>query len=92
MKVRMIGVLRFFLQILIVLLQAALWTWAACLPLVWILRDGLGPDSVDSRWPTSVVKFVTMWSIPALTLAVPLLILSRVERRMRQASKANLAP
>jgi hypothetical protein len=76
------GVLRLFLQLLTILLQAALLVWAGAAPLVWIVRDGLGPDSVESGWGMSVVKFVVMWGLPALFLVVPLFVLSRVDRRL----------
>jgi len=33
-------------RIMMGLLIAALLTWVAAAPLVWILRDGLGPDMV----------------------------------------------
>ena len=54
--------------------------WAACAPLVWILRDGLGPDSHDSGWALSVFKFAVAWGVPALALAVPLCGLVLVDR------------
>jgi hypothetical protein len=72
---------RFSVVALIVLFQAALFVWFTCAPIVWILRDGLGPDSQDSVWPWSVVKFAVQWSVPALVLAVPLVALRFVERR-----------
>jgi hypothetical protein len=35
----------FCLRVAITLLKACLFVWAAFAPLVWNLRDGLGPDS-----------------------------------------------
>jgi hypothetical protein len=82
MTIRWISVVRVFLQVLIVLFQAVLFVWAMCVPLVWILRDGLGPDMVETVWPMSVLKTLVIWGVPALVLAVPLLVLSRVDRRL----------
>ncbi len=76
------AVTRFGVAALIVLFQAVLFLWIVCAPLVWILRDGLGPDSHDSVWPWSVVKFAAQWGVPALVLAVPLAVLRPVERRL----------
>lgn len=73
---------RFCLQLLIALLQAGLLVWAACAPLVWILRDGLGPDSRESGWGLSLLKFAVQWGAPALALAVPLYGLWFVDRRL----------
>jgi hypothetical protein len=82
MSTRSISVVRFFLRFLMVLLQAGLIVWAACAPLVWILRDGLGPDSHETGWARAVFKFAVQWSVPGLALAVPLFGLSLVERRL----------
>src|SRR3954451_647823 len=78
----------FCLHLLIVILQALLITWMACAPIVWIVRDGLGPDSVETTWPGSVLKFLVAWTGPALLLAAPLLALSIVNRRL--AAPADL--
>ncbi|WP_020475537.1 hypothetical protein [Zavarzinella formosa] len=63
-------------------LLAALMAWAAAAPLVWIVRDGLGPDAVDSAGIQSVSKFAVMWGLPALTLAVAVAGLTLVQRRL----------
>jgi hypothetical protein len=81
MSIRLSRVMRICRRILMAILQAALLAWAACSPLVWILRDGLGPDSVESGWAMSVFKFLVMWGVPALSLAAPLFVLSLVDRR-----------
>jgi hypothetical protein len=73
---------RSILDLVIALLQALLLTWIACAPIVWIVRDGLGPDSVDSGWAMSAYKFAVMWGTPALVLAVPLFVLARVRRNL----------
>jgi hypothetical protein len=86
MPIPMSRVRRFLLQLLIALLQGLLLAWAACAPIVWIVRDGLGPDSVESGWAMSLYKFVGTWGIPALVLAVPLFVLTRVERRLAARS------
>ena len=51
------------------------------MPIVWIVRDGLGPGSVETTWPWSVLKFLVAWTGPALLLAAPLLALSFMNRR-----------
>ncbi len=87
MRVRLSVVMRVGCQILIAILQGALFAWVGAAPLVWILRDGLGPDAVDSGWGLSIVKFLVMWALPGLALAVPLFGLSRVERRLARSAK-----
>ncbi len=73
MSARSVAVLRFCLGLVKTILQAGLIVWAACAPLVWIVRDGLGPDSRESGGAWAVFKFVVQWGIPALVLAVPIL-------------------
>ena len=65
------SVARFCLQLLMVLLGAALIVWVFCAPLVWLLRDGLGPDSHESGWGLSLWKFTLGWGVPAVLLVVP---------------------
>jgi hypothetical protein len=77
--------------ILRVAILGALVTWVLCAPLVWILRDGLGPDSVESGWTIAAYRFTVMWGGPALALAVPLIGLSLLEGWLgnTQASRAS---
>lgn len=56
-------------------LIAGLVVWAACAPIVWILRDGLGPDMVESDGWASFWRFLAMWGLPGLVFIVPLVIL-----------------
>jgi hypothetical protein len=79
---RFTGVMQICRRILMVLLLAALIVWGAAAPLVWILRDGLGPDMVESGWARSVFKFLVGWGTPAIVLAAPLFALVRLERRL----------
>lgn len=79
--------LRIFLRSLTTVLQAGLLVWAACSPLVWILKDGLGPDATESGWARSVFKFAVQWGIPALALSVPLCGLSFVNRRLARTAR-----
>jgi hypothetical protein len=88
MAIRWSGVVRFCIQCLTILLQAPLFVWVACAPLVWITRDGLGPDSHESGWGLGLLKFAMQWGIPALALALPPYGLSRLERRLARAGKA----
>ncbi len=76
------SVVRFCLQLLIALLQAGLFVWALCAPLVWILRDGLGPDSRESGWGLSILKFAVGWGVPTLALAVPMFGLVLMNRHL----------
>jgi hypothetical protein len=82
-----VSVARICVQLLITLLQAGLFVWAACAPLVWILRDGLGPDSHDSGWGLAALKFTVGWGVPALVLALPLLGLVLIERRLAAVAR-----
>jgi hypothetical protein len=79
MRTRLVRVV---VQILITALQAILWFWVACAPLVWILRDGLGPDMVESGWAWSIVKFLAQWGFPALVVAASLYGLSSLDRKL----------
>jgi hypothetical protein len=88
MAFRLASVGRFFLLFVITILQAGLLTWAVCAPVVWIVRDGLGPDSEETGWTMAVCKFAGMWGLPALTLAVPLFGLIRFERRLARSTTA----
>jgi hypothetical protein len=78
---KLADVLRICRKILIVILLGALVTWAAAAPIVWIVRDGLGPGMVETAWPRSVYKFLVLWGVPALVLTVPLIILWFIDRR-----------
>lgn len=75
-------VARLGLQLGTVVVQAALMVWCACAPLVWLLRDGLGPDSVESGWGRGALRFMVCWGGPALVMAVSLVALSVGRRRM----------
>jgi hypothetical protein len=82
MSRRAIRNLRFCVHLLRVSLILCLGLWVLLAPLIWILRDGLGPDAVETVWPQSAYKFLVGWGGPALALAVPLLGLMLFERRM----------
>ena len=88
MALRASDVGRYLIQFLIVVLQAALIVWALCLPLVWLLRDGLGPDSIETAGVSAVWKCSVQWGVPALVLAVPLFVLTRIDRRWQRGGKA----
>lgn len=78
---KMNAVLRVCSNTLTVVLLGALVTWVAAAPVVWIVRDGLGPDMVESDWPRSVFKFLGIWGLPAMVLVVPLIVLWFIDRR-----------
>lgn len=61
-------------------LIAGLIVWAACAPLVWILRDGLGPGMVESGGWDSVGRFLALWGLPGLVFVGPLAILLLIDR------------
>lgn len=86
MTLRTVSIMRFFVQSLVVILQAMLTVWVFCAPIVWITRDGLGPDSHESGWILGAVKFAAQWSVPALVLAVPLFALLLVQRRLANST------
>src|SRR5262245_65904415 len=55
-----------------VVLSAALAAWVTAAPLVWVFRDGLGPDMVETAGVRAVLKFLVGWGVPAVPLAAPL--------------------
>lgn len=68
---------------LLILVHAALLCWIFLAPFAWILRDGLGPDAVDSRgWEALRRSFNCMGWGPILLglLLVNWLCKSRVAR------------
>ena len=73
-------------QVLITILKARVCLWVFAAPIVWILRDGLGPGMTETSGVWSVVKFLVQWGVPALMLGVPMLILSIFERRRVNAN------
>lgn len=78
---RLASVPRVLLNVLIVCLQGALITWVMAAPIIWIVRDGLGPDAHETSWGLAIVKFSVQWGLPALALALPLYGLTRVARK-----------
>jgi hypothetical protein len=51
MSLRATPILRFCVHCLRILLQARLFVWVLCAPLVWIVRNGLGPESRETGPP-----------------------------------------
>ncbi len=76
-------------QILRITLSAALATWVAAAPLVWILRDGLAVGMVETTGARAAYKFLVGWGVPALILAVPLYGLSVAQRRLTSPDGAS---
>ena len=74
--------MRLCLPLLKAVLLTALIFWVLISPLVWILRDGLGPDMKETSALQSAFKFSVQWGLPALLLAAMLLGLSLIERRL----------
>ncbi len=64
-----------------ILLLAALVNWVAAAPLVWILRDGLGPGMIESAGTNAVLRVLVLWGVPASIITAPLFGLSWIERR-----------
>lgn len=55
------------------ILDGFLVTWLAIAPLFWILRDGLGPNAVDTSDGAAIVRFLTtFWWGPVLILLIAL--------------------
>jgi hypothetical protein len=81
MVMRRAGVLRVCVETFRAVLQGLLLAWTAAAPLVWILRDGLGPDSAETGWIEGGLKFLVGWGGPALVLAAPLVLLALLDRR-----------
>jgi hypothetical protein len=73
-------VLRVCGLILRVVLLACLVAWVAAAPLAWILRDGLKAGVVETTGLKAALKFLGLWGIPALALAVAALGLWPLER------------
>lgn len=70
-----------------IVLLAALVNWVAAAPIVWIVRDGLGPDMIESTGMKAALKFLIQWGVPALIIAVPLYGLTWIERRCQPAQE-----
>ena len=70
----------------VAVLDSILLVWALAVgPLCWLLRDGLGPDSIDSHGTHAVARFLlTFYWGPTLVVLVALrLILQRREAGRR---------
>ena len=80
MSRRLVGVVRVCGPILRVVLLSSLVVWVTAAPLAWILRDGLGPGMVETTGRQAAFRFLRLWSIPALVLAVAALGLWPLER------------
>lgn len=74
-----------------IVLLAALVNWVAAAPLVWILRDGLGPGMIESAGMKAAFKFLVGWGVPALLITAPLVGLSWIERRCQPAQEERRA-
>jgi len=68
-----------------IVLLAVFVNWVAAAPLVWIVRDGLGPDTIDTVGIKAVFKFLVQWGVPALIITLPLFGLLWIERRCQPA-------
>ena len=73
-----------------ILVTAVLIAWLFVGPLAWILRDGLGPDSVPSHGMEAVFRFLTAfyWGPVALGLVALALIFRCRNRRARGQAPA----
>ncbi|MFT7676315.1 MAG: hypothetical protein ACI8QC_000285 [Planctomycetota bacterium] len=71
------------------ILFAGLVVWTMCAPCAWILRDGLGPDSVESKGWHALEQFywTFYWGPVALSLAAAACIWTWASRKpQKQAS------
>jgi hypothetical protein len=73
--------IRLCLSFVRTILAVGLASWLLAAPLIWILRDGLGPKSVDSTGISAVTRFLAVWGFPTLVLVVLLVGLSGISRR-----------
>ena len=82
------------LQVFRVFLAGALVFWAVGLgPLCWILRDGLGPRSVDSHGVNAVVRFLfTFYWGPVLAALAMLCLLCHRLIRAREDARIDESP
>ena len=55
---------------LLILLEAALLCWIFLAPFAWILRDGMGPDSVETHGLEAVVRTLTTFYWAPILLAL----------------------
>jgi hypothetical protein len=76
-------------RLLRAVLLGCLGAWAAAAPLAWILRDGLGPGMAESSGARAALKFLVLWSVPALALAAPVAGLALVERGLAGATSGR---
>jgi hypothetical protein len=72
-----------------IVLVAALISWVAMAPLVWVLRDGLAAGMVETTGLRAVLKFSAGWGIPALVLTAFLAGLFEAERRLTPSQPAD---
>jgi len=57
------------------ILSGCLFFWLAAAPIVWTVRDGLGPDMVQTQGTAAATKFLITWGVPAIVLGVSLAML-----------------
>ena len=68
-------------------LAAALLTCMASAPFVWLLRDGLGPDMVESVVMQAIHKLVVAWGVPALALSGLMVGLTVADRQLARRER-----
>ena len=66
--------------------------WKRLAPIVWTVRDGLGPDSQDSGWVAGGFQFAGIWGMPALVLAMPLFGYAFIKCRLAVVSQTRIEP
>lgn len=76
------------------LVGGALISWVVGIgPLCWILRDGLGPRSVDSHGLVAVVRFLfTFYWGPVLAGLSVLYLLCSVRGRLKESASSEQTP
>ena len=70
------------------LVAGTLFTWILIAPIVWVLRDGLGPDSVRSSGIHAISRFLTTfyWGPVALALLAATIFLRPRRPRSERAA------
>jgi hypothetical protein len=76
--------------LLIALLRAAGISWLTIAPLAWIMRDGMGPDSVTSEGLKAVQRAFTTFNYGPIAIAL-LLANLLVQRRIKGTDKGSLS-
>ncbi|MFT4514922.1 MAG: hypothetical protein ACI89X_003564 [Planctomycetota bacterium] len=73
------------------LLIIALTVWGLCGIIAWVVRDGLGPDTVESHGREALARFfwTFYWGPVAIVLVAAAVLWARHARRLLMPASAN---